>query len=408
MTSIRNLAGGALNSGKRILIILTALLLLFVGCSQVEEIPTLVPTADLPTLAPSSTSTMPPTNTAVPTPTPEATLVEPTLAPTNTPTPVVSTLEPTPLPLSGVNITLPDENTEYKLGEEIIVGGRALLNAGEYISVSLFSATGMLLDQGRAEVKELNIWQAALNIPDSVTGLAYLIADVNDQHDLVKRTDQITVVLRLPDEREAGVIELFQPGLGDLTVSGYYMLFDGWVEQPINNLVTVSLWNEECRLRAAVESFRVNGTGVWWGLLFVPTNLNGRVCASASFGTPEEDDWREAQTVIEVLPGGDNGSSGLVIAIPRIDGEIIAGQSTEIEGLAFNPAGGLVTVAVLLDNGRLLTEGVTGVERYGYWDKTLFIPDNAEGSAHILVSSGLPGADDYIEIISPITIIGGS
>ena len=381
---------------------------MFAACRQVDEVPTLVPTAEIPTLIPSSTSTISPTNTAVPTPMLEVTVVEPTLAPTNTPTPVVSSREPTPLPPSGVNITLPNEDTRYKLGEELIAGGRAQLTPSEYISVTLLSATGIRLDQTRAEVNENNTWQAALNIPYSVTGPAYLVAAVNDQDNLVKSADQITVVLQLPDEQEGRAIELYRPGIGDLAVTGYYMLFDGWVEQPVNNLVTVSLWDEECRVQAAIDSFRLNGSGIWWGLLFVPTILDGRVCATARFGTPGEDGWREAQTVIEVLPGGDNGSSGIVIAVPRIDVEIGADQSTTIEGLAFDAPDGLVAVSVLLDNGRLLTEGITGVERFGYWDITLFIPHNAEGSAHIIVSSGSPGGEDYIEIRSPITIIDES
>lgn len=403
-----NLAREAMISGKRISIILPILMLTFAGCSQVEEAPTLAPTAEVPTLIPSSTSTIPPANTAVPTPSPEAIAVEPTLAPTNTPTPVVSTREPTPLPPSGVNITFPDEGTEYKLGEELITGGRAQLNAAEFISVTLISATGIQLDQARAEVNEINNWQATLSITNSVSGPAYLAAAVYDQDDLVKSMDEIVVDLRLPDEHEDRAIELYRPGIGDLAVSGYYMLFDGWVELPLNNLVTVSLWNQECRQQAAVDSFRLNGSGSWWGLLFVPTNLSGRVCVSARFGTPGDDEWREAQTVIEVLPGGERGSSGIVIAIPRKDGEIESARSITIEGLAFGAPDGLVTVSVLLDNGRLLTEGVTGVERYGYWDQTLFIPEDAEGSAHILASTGSPGSEDYIEISSPITINGGS
>ena len=410
--SIRSLAGDAVTGAKRLLIVIIILIPIIVGCRQVEEVPTLASAAELPTLivtaVPSLTSTIPPTNTALPTPFVDPTAVEPTLAPTNTATPVVSTREPTPLPPSGVNITFPTEGTEYTLGEELISGGRAQLIESEFISVTLRSATGIRLDQTRAEVNEINNWQATLNVPKSVSGPASIEAAVIDQDNLVKSTDEITVDLRLPADQEGRTIELYRPGFGEVAVNGYYLLFDGWVKQPLNNLVTVSLWNEGCRQQVAIDSFRLNGSGSWWGLLFVPTNLSGRVCASVRFGEPGEDEWREAQSVIEVLAADDRSASGIVIAIPRPAGEIESGKSITIEGLAYNALDGLVTVSVLLDNGRLLTEGVTGVERYGYWDQTLFIPEDANGSAHILASTGSPGDEEYFEISSPITINSGS
>ena len=405
-----NVAGKKVINCERASVILFILILTAASCNQTETAPTLVPTVENPALIATSSPTFPATIKAV-----EPTAVDPTalkptvaqltLAPTDTPTPVVSTREPTALPPSGVTITFPTRGSEFQLGEELITGGRARLDATEFISVSLLSATGIVLDQARAEINDFSNWQANLSIPQWVSGPAFLLALVSDQENVIKNSDELAIELRISDETVGRAIDLFRPKIGDHAISGYYLLFDGWVQQPLSNLVTVSLWHEDCQQMAAFESFRLSGSGNWWGLLFVPTNLSGPVCASARFGSPGESDWRESQTMIEVLDGAHSQTNAVVIAIPRIDAAVESGRSETIKGVAYNAPDRLVNVTVLLNNGRLLTEGVTGADRYGYWELSLFIPADAAGAAQIFASIGSRGNENYYEISSPITIV---
>jgi hypothetical protein len=61
-------------------------------------------------------------------------------------------------------------------------------------------------------------------------------------------------------------------------------------------------------------------------------------------------------------------------------------------------------VSILLENGRLLNEGVAAADIYGYWELELFIPANAAGPALIEASVGERGSERSVQSTVPIHI----
>ena len=61
-------------------------------------------------------------------------------------------------------------------------------------------------------------------------------------------------------------------------------------------------------------------------------------------------------------------------------------------------------VSILLENGRVLTEGVATADPYGYWEIELFIPLDASGPAQINVTIGTPSEDNYAQNQTLVTI----
>ena len=392
--------------------VITLLLTVGVGCSSQKILPTLAPTAVVqdspasgtsvshqvsdPTITPTfMLPTHLPTSTEPPTPQPTE---------SQTPTPVVSTRELTPLPPSGVNITPPEEGTTIRLGQQIDVGGRSQLAASQTITVSLFSLSGRLLDARPARIDDLSNWRATMETPQNITGPARIEAIVFDETGQSVSADSTTIELLLSDEPGDRYLTLSRPQNGDIAVNGFNLLFDGHAQRPVNNLVTVSLLTDSCQQQVASQSFRLNGSGDWWGLLFVPNSIQGEACAVAHFGSPGDQEWREAQTLIEVVPVDDVSANVIVIALPRDNSSILPGQSIEIKGLAYNAPDRLVNVTVMLDNGRLLNEGVAAVDRHGFWELSLFIPRDADGAAQIIASAGLEGTENYRQSSTSIVI----
>ena len=399
------------------LTIIALMLTISVGCSSPEILPTLIPTAvvrgnsGIPTalsqqaIDTTSRPVIGPPSLEPPTlgpPTSEPTSPQP--ADTQTPTPVVSTREPTALPPSGVNITTPVEGTTIQLGQQIEVGGRSRLAAAQTITVSLVSLSGRILDARPARIDDLSNWRVTMETPQNITGPARIEAIVFDENGQSVSADSAIVELLLGDEPGDRYLTLSRPQIGDIAVNGFNLLFDGHAQRPVNNLVTVSLWIDSCQQQAASQSFRLNGSGDWWGLLFVPNSFQGEACAVAQFGSPGDQDWREAQTLIEVVPADDISADAIVIARPRNSSSVPRGQTLEIKGLAYNAPDRLVKVTVMLDNGRILNEGVAAADQHGFWERSLFIPGDAEGSAQIIVSAGLEGTENYRESSTSIVI----
>jgi hypothetical protein len=243
-----------------------------------------------------------------------------------------------------------------------------------------------------------------METPRNITGPARIEAIVFDENGQSVSADSTIVELYLSDEPGDRYLTLSRPQTGDIAVNGFNLLFDGHAQRPVNNLVTVSLWTDSCQEQVASQNFRLNGSGDWWGLLFVPNNFQGEACAVAHFGSPGDQEWREAQTLVEVVPGNDISANAIVIALPRNSSSVLPGQSLEIKGLAYNAPDRLVKVTVMLDNGRLLNEGVAAADRHGFWELSLFVPRDAEGAAQIIVSAGLEGTENYRQSSTLIVI----
>jgi hypothetical protein len=373
-----------------------------VACNQ-AELPTQVPTAAMPpTAVPTATAAreLPPTRDLNPTATPPP---EPTpVPPTASVTPTATAVQP------GVNITTPGEGAQFIMGSDIVVSGLMRLAEDQNLEVILVSANGYLLAQATAIViSDTDAWQASLFVPDSVSGPAQLQAIIRDQVDEVVAMDVLGVHLALDTTTSDRYLALFRPAPTDTIVAGYFIFFDGRAQRPVDNLVTISIWHENCRTQAARQNLVMSGSGYWWGRMVVPQELEGPACAIAHFGAPGEVGWREVQVPVTIVQPGSPAARGIVIGGPFPGGTVPAGELLTIYGVAYDARNSDLLITILLDNGRIVTEGVTRSDYWGFWELEIFLPDDALGPASITVSLGAPGQAGHVQAQSPIVIRPG-
>jgi hypothetical protein len=389
-----------MNAYRRLIFLPSFLLLVILaaGCTQ-EDLPTRVPMAALPTLPPPTVTPVyiPPTLDLrqMPTVTPEATRVVPSRTPTSTPTPAPP----------SVRITSPGNGVQFVMGSDVIVSG-LLQGAPEHnLQLLLVTATGHLLVETTAQQHEFNTWQAALHVPEAVSGPAQLVAAlVNESEELVVAQDAVDVQLVLDVHDNDRYLALFRPVSGETAVAGFNMFFDGRAQRPVDNLVTISIWHEGCRTQAARQSFVLSGSGYWQGFIVVPQNLSGEACAVAYFGTAGEVGWREAQIPITVISPAEDEKRVVTIGNPPPGTVVQAGEPLLLYGTAGNARNSNVWVSILLDNGRILSEAFTTTDYWGYWELSVHLLPDTEGQAFIQVAVGEPNTPGFTQTQSTITI----
>jgi hypothetical protein len=376
-------------------VMVLALIVVLVTCQDSPSLPTLAPTVAPVSEPPTPSDTqVPATNTPA----------IPTITPIPSATPVVLTPQPTPLAGPGLNITSPAAGSELLLGQEVVVGGFVQMEPDQEFSLALVSATGHVIAQSEPEFSEFNSWQAALTVPHSVSGQAEVQARLTDQFGATVVSDAMPVMLRVDPENVDRYLILDRPEQGEEAVAGFNVFFDGLAQRPVDSVVTISLWNDGCQNRVARQSFRLSGSGYWQGFVIVPINVVGRVCAVADFGEPDSETWREAQVQIDVLPSDDEQALGVLVGNPPAGKELTPGTSLLLYGTAYNAPDREVLISILLENGRLLNEGVTVADIYGYWELELFIPADAAGPAQIEASVGEQGSDRFVQSTVPVYI----
>lgn len=372
--------------------LILSLIILISACDEEIVIPTIASTAVAPTQE-------------IPTVTPRIIPTLVTIAPTQTrpatPTPTVTPVIPEPdqpSPFeSGVNITSPNEGAELLQGDEVSVGGLVHISAGETFSVTLSSATGRELALADVDVHQFSNWEGKILVPVSVSGSAKVVASIVDSSGNIVAQDSHEVNLILNPEITETYLELFRPIKGENVVAGFNMFFDGRAQGPVNNIVAISLWKEECQVLVGRQSFVLRGSGYWQGFLVIPWTETGPMCAVAHFGEPGADAWREAQVTINVLSPEDSEAKGVVVGNPPADSEIPPDSSLLIYGTSYNTPAGEVHVTVRTEDGRVLTEGITETDIYGYWELSLFIPAGISGVAEISASVGDEDEDIFAE-----------
>ncbi|MBK7896464.1 MAG: hypothetical protein IPJ90_16630 [Anaerolineaceae bacterium] len=160
---------------------------------------------------------------------------------------------------------------------------------------------------------------------------------------------------------------------------------------PVNRTVTVSIWADECQTRVAQQSFVLGASNrpvYWQGFVVVPQDLVGPACAVASTGEPGTENWREASVPINVLAQTELEARGVTIGNPPPDSEVFAGQELFLYGTAYNVSEGPVSLSILMENGRVVTQSSFTTDYWGYWETAVTLPIDIEGLAEITVSAG--------------------
>lgn len=364
------------------------ILLLLIGCGGEEApLPTLAPLMVLP--SPTSTS-LPPT-LDISTRAPESGIVpagggEGTPVAQTTPKPTVT---PTPVnPL--INVSDPRPNQLLTLGSEVAVRGLVQREADQSIVVSLVSSNGRLLTETAAVPNEFG-WQATFVLPPYVSGAATLRASLLSPDGALLSAYDVPVWLTLNKATATRYLEMFRPKVDDKAVGGFNIFFDGEILLPVNRTVTVSIWADECQTRVAQQSFVLGASNrpvYWQGFVVVPQDLVGPACAVASTGEPGTENWREASVPINVLAQTELEARGVTIGNPPPDSEVFAGQELFLYGTAYNVSEGPVSLSILMENGRVVTQSSFTTDYWGYWETAVTLPIDIEGLAEITVSAG--------------------
>lgn len=376
---------------KRNLIAVLFLLILFVtacGSPEPPPLPTSIPVAELPTV---TVTSLPPTTdlTAVTTPLP-------TPAPTNTRPP---TATPTPI-MPSVGITSPEANNDILLGSDIVLRGLAEINEGDVISVTLISLNGRRLAEARANI-ENQTWQAGLAVPNIVSGAAFAQAVVQNEAEELVAEHQIPVNLVVDTNTADRYLILYHPVPDETAVGGFNLFFDGMVYLPTNSAISISVWAEACQTRIARQSFTLGRSTVpfyWQGFVIVPNEAAGPACAIAHFGEAGNEDYREAVVPINIFPPEDEQAKGVVIANPPAGSHVMAGRELLLYGTALNTSEEPVSVSVLMENGRIISQSTTPADFWGYWEFSLTLPPDVFGPAKITVTANDAIAEILINV----------
>jgi hypothetical protein len=302
-----------------------------------------------------------------------------------------------------ITITSPESNADIVLGSAIVVRGVGQREASQTVWLALVTLNGRLLLETQATTSDTG-WEAGFTVPVFVSGTAVLQASIRSESGEVAALHSAPINLVLDTASSDRYLALFHPLQDETAVSGFNLFFDGRVQRPVNNTVTVSVWTEQCQNQVARQSFILRGSGYWQGFLIVPRDVSGPACAVAHFGVPGEESWRETLIPINILPTDDEAAKGIRIGNPPSGSTFTAGQELFLYGTALNVVVGEVQVSILLENGRIVSQSSTLTDYWGYWELSIFLPADVEGPAEITVSSGTADESDYTETKTRITI----
>ena len=381
-----------------LLILLFSLSLFFLAaCGQpAQELPTVIPVAQLPT----ETATSLPATIDINATRAAELEVEDTPEVTRPPTATATPIDP------RINITSPRPNELVYLGTSLTVGGLMESEPNQTISVTMRSSNGRILAQQPAQLTEIG-WQSTFTVPVNVSGPGYILVTMQDAAQNVVAFHEVPIRLELTNlDGQERYLVLNRPEFEETAVGGFNLIFDGEVFRPSGNVVTISVWANECQEQVAKQNFTMGSSSkpfYWQGFVVVPKDLVGPACAVASFGEVGTDNWREAQVPIDILAREDINARGVTIASPAPESDVFAGEDILFYGSALNVAAGPVSVSVLMENGRIVGGGEAETDYWGYWEVPIFLPIDVEGIAEITVAAG--EGDTYAEEVIRINVL---
>lgn len=379
--------------------LLLAFLLLALGaCQPAVDLPTPIPTAAVPTAAPPAENrpTLPPTRDLAPTAT-TALTATPSREPTPSPTPVIAPILSISDPVDGQNLAL---------GQEVNVSGYVHGSPEMTIRVGLTSITGWLLAETEATMSG-SAWEATLPVPSNVSGRGELHAAIVGADGEVIARDTLPVRLELGQEAPEYYLSLARPTANEIAVAGYYLFFDGRIQQPGAGQLALSIRMDDCQEEVAQYGFSVSGSSYWQGYVIMPDDIAGAACAVASLGSPGEEGWMAAQVPISVLAPDDPQAVGVLIVRPAPGRRLTGGDTIEISGMAYNAPGNEVELTLMLTGGRVIADATADVNSYGYWEVEVPLPSDIDGEMSITALIGEHDAP-VAQVAEIYTVVPGS
>lgn len=335
------------------------------------------PTGILELVAPSPEATEPPlVATAVP-PTPEPS------APIASPAPTGLPARPAPVALTVLE---PVPDLPVMTGTNLQVAGVVDPTTAVSVTVQLQAGPYRLIDTTVEVDADTGAWTAAIAIPHSVDGLGRLTA--------MSATETVMQDLQLVYDAAAddsGIsLVLDRPGDGQFAVAGHPLFFEGSVTGAVSNTITIGIYTDDCTTFAARQSFTLTAADATWnGMVNLPEILNGRTCAFAYTGAPEQGMWREVQLWLPALHPDDEAALGTIMLGNASDTPFKAGEAAYLFGSAVGSDGEELLLTWMAEDGEtVLAEETAVIDILGYWETELLLPDDAAGLTTLIVQLG--------------------
>ena len=239
-------------------------------------------------------------------------------------------------------------------------------------------------------------------MPFTTTGPAELSAQLA----AVANGTAVPIILLPQTGADKSFITVNRPAAGDTAVAGYTILFEGRVNNPVNETITITVLDQACTTTVANQSFNV-ARGNWLGYTIISTQATpGPGCAIAYTGVPGQENLREVRIPLTILAANDEQAIQLQLGnSSTID--FSAGQNTYLFGIAINAPEREVRLRLEADDparpSGLITSATAYANQYGFWEIDLEIPANARGGALLYITIGSSEAT-YREIRLPVTI----
>jgi hypothetical protein len=286
------------------------------------------------------------------------------------------------------------------LGSEVLIRGLTEISENNVISVTLTSLNGRTLAEAQGDIQD-QIWEAGLSIPNRVSGAAFIEAKVQDAAGAIMAEHQLPVNLVIDTTNAERYLALYHPLRGETAVGGFNLFFDGVAYRPTNSAISISVWVDDCQTRLARQSFTLGSSTVafyWQGFVVVPNEATGPACAIAYFGDEDSEDYREAVVPINVLSPDDPQAKGVVIANPPAGSHVTAGDELLLYGTALNTSGEPVSVSILMENGRIISQSTAPADFWGYWEFSVTLPPDTFGPAKVTVTANDATAEILINV----------
>ena len=349
--------------------------------------PTVTP---LPSAQTQIVTSIPPTLTLEPTA---------TLAPAHAPTALPS---PTPIPLptaTAVPLTIlsPAANAFFAAGSTITVQGIDETALGSQLTLSA-RIGDWLLAEAETAVSPDGGWETTLLMPPQISGPATITVQTEGSQQPVS----VPINLQFETNADSTTLQFDRPRLGETAVAGHAIFFAGEINNPINRTLEIGVLHDNCTRFATHQVYEL-GNGQWRGMMILPSDITGNVCAIARTGNPDESEtWLAALVPLIILSPDDENSSQIVLGNA---GELVFSGSEPFTlfGTAVHATNNEVDILLNSDDGNytLLASETVPVNSFGYWEIEITFDDSYAGFALLTVSTG--SGDTYAELRIPLT-----
>jgi hypothetical protein len=302
-----------------------------------------------------------------------------------------------------ITIEQPDTGAELIVGQEVTISGRAEPAPAEDVVVRITVAGNEDVLNELVTVAETGEWSVTAVLSPTITGPAELIAHLAS----TETGPTIPITLMAATASEETSISMTRPEIGDTAVISHSILFNGHVNNPIDETVTIAVLDNDCTTIAATQSFPIAG-GDWIGYTIIsPYATAGPACAIAYTGVRGEETAREVRIPIMIVTADD--TQTVILQLGNL-GEIPfkANESTSLFGVAINASDREVNIRLETDDptqpAELITSATAFASQYGFWEIDLEIPEDAEGTAVLYITIGSSDTPNYREIRLPVTI----